>query len=52
MNGLAFKNLRKLQNVWLWKNECIDEDFETETGLASMPRTVTKKCGFDESETV
>lgn len=50
LNGRTFVNLDKLSNVFLFGNECINEDFDEAERIANMPRIVTLKCGFGEPE--
>lgn len=48
LNGRAFATLNKLSDVFLFGNECINEDFDGVERIANMPRIVTLKCGFGE----
>lgn len=49
LNGAAFSRLTKLLNVWLDKNDCIEEDFQDPSQISLLPSTVDEKCGFNES---
>jgi hypothetical protein len=46
LNGNVFGRLNKLKEVWLRKNECIDENFEGQDEIAGMTQTITQTCGF------
>lgn len=45
-DGRAFDGLTKLKEVFLRRNTCIDEEFINPRQIASMPKTVSDKCGF------
>lgn len=50
LNCCAFASLHKLKEVWLFGNECIDENFDTAARIAEMLRVVSGKCGFIDNE--
>lgn len=49
LNGEAFQNLKKLTQVSLAANDCINENFKDPTEIAAMLQIVTQKCGFNET---
>jgi hypothetical protein len=52
LNGRAFSNLKKLTDVALYGNECIDENFYSETDIAKMAKVIDSKCAFTEAPPV
>lgn len=40
----AFNSLQKLEVLWLFKNECIDRDFNNSTDFALLPAIITQNC--------
>jgi hypothetical protein len=50
LNGAAFKGLNELNEVWLNKNPCIDEDFIQPSEIEVLQQTVSKKCGDKKGE--
>lgn len=46
MDGQSLQPLKRLGAVYLHRNVCIDEDFLDATAIATMPETVTNKCGL------
>lgn len=49
MNGQLFDGLSKLKSVSLGQNICINEDFLTQSRIASLGKFVSSKCGFAEA---
>lgn len=47
-NGNAFAALKKLTEVELKPNVCINENFKTPAEIAKLQQTLDEKCGFDE----
>lgn len=45
MSVNVFKNLKKLKEVYLRLNHCIDEDFTDSTSIAEIENVVQKTCG-------
>lgn len=52
MNGEVFNGLKYLGIVWMAGNECIDEKFTSSMSIETFKRTVTKKCGFPEVDSI
>lgn len=50
LNGKLFIPLKKLKEVNLASNVCINENFNNPTKIATLQQTVNEKCHFDESE--
>ena len=48
MNGDVFRGLHKLKNVYLHSNQCIKDNFITESAIEKLPEIVSKNCGFCE----
>lgn len=48
MNGQLFDNLNKLR-VFNSLHNCVDENFESSTEIATISRLVSEKCGFEEN---
>lgn len=46
IDGSVFSRMNNLQIVFLSSNECINEDFFTETKLTDLVRIVDEKCKF------
>lgn len=49
MVGQLFENLKALKVVKLEGNACIDQNFENQTALLSMPQIIADKCGVIEA---
>jgi hypothetical protein len=47
LNGNLFNGINSLKEVWLRKNECIDENFEGQTQIKKMVESITENCGFE-----
>jgi hypothetical protein len=48
LNGEAFSSLKKLKTVSLGTNTCINEQFDTEAEMATLPQKLKEKCWFVE----
>lgn len=47
MDGGALKSLKKLKEVYLNKNVCIDEEFVGVSAIAKMHQVVARDCGLE-----
>lgn len=51
MKASVFEDLPALQEVYLFRNECIDQRFVTEEEIRGLSKTVNATCGFDKNGT-
>lgn len=52
LNAEVFANILKLTYISLVNNDCINEDFRDEEVRIRAPEEISKKCGFDEFDSV
>lgn len=50
MNGRLFIGLKKLSDVSLRGNDCINEDFDDEEKLSTMSQVIDSHCWFAETD--
>lgn len=48
LRAQAFNHLKNLITVWLNGNECINENFDNPSAIATLMRVATKNCSFTE----